>query len=262
MYLKNNGMNLESYPGRVREITSEIEFAEAVEGGIDCDINLQMFIYHQVNGTSSWAEIVRDFSAKKSEWIPAVFNLVNRGLIRFEQAPSVVSQPTKHHIDWSIAKTVESNLCRADTGLYTFPALLYCVQQEFYRYEGLDVPFSLVTFGYCEKSNDSTDFAHFVPFKIRSIGEFRDRIFRAKRKYDLLCHYGAFAYAVVLPLSTRDSAKRFAEIIADICAQVRVPEPFGKDDIEFRAGIANMSEDCRSLDEMMALVERVRRLTG
>jgi hypothetical protein len=60
---------------------------------------------------------------------------------------------------------------------------------------------------------------------------------------------------MLLPMSTRKSADRQAETIAEICASIKVSEDFDPSRIEFRGGIANVPEDCKSLDEVLSLVE-------
>jgi hypothetical protein len=196
-----------------------------------------------------------------------LFNLVNDGLIRFDKAShryAVAASATTNKIDWKIVQTIEHGMRRPDTGLYTYAALLWSLQQEFYRYEGIEMPFSVVIFGYCLKSEPfHPDFApSFIPFRAKAVAELREKVSRTKRKYDLLCHHGAFGYALVLPMTARDTARRVVEILAETCSSIEITDEYHKNQIEFRAGMANIPEDCVTLEEMMAISLRARALGG
>ena len=73
----------------------------------------------------------------------------------------------------------------------------------------------------------------------------------------MLCHYGAFNYALLLPLTLHENAIRFSNILADLCAPIEVTDEYSKSQIEFCAGVANIPENCNSLDDMLAIAEKV-----
>jgi hypothetical protein len=264
VFLKEHGLSHEAYPIKQREIRSAAEMSPVLKNGIECDLALQWSIFGKINGTSTWADIERTLSEKKTEWVPVLFNLLTNELIRFDSEPAGARQAAVSRIDWSIVQGIKNTMCRADTGLCTYAALLYSLEQEYYRYESLEVPFSLIVFGFCDKYSESQDSeqSQFIPLKTTAINELREKVFRTKRKYDLLSHYGAFSYAVVLPFAVKDNAKRFAEILAEICADIAISEGWDHSRTEFRAGIACIPVDCRTPDEMIAIAERVRPLTG
>jgi hypothetical protein len=263
-FLKERGLSHEAYPIRVEELRSQEELVHALKGGVDCNIDLIWELYRKINGTSNWADIARTISAKKTEWVPAVFNLVSFKLIRFDQqAHDEKLISTTGKIDWSIILPIKNSMRRGDTGLCTYAALLYALEQEYYRYESFELPFSLIIFGYCLKGNGSqNEPPQFIPFKTTATNGLREKVFKMKKKYDLLCHYGAFNYGMVLPLTVRDNGRRFADILAEICGNLSVTEQYDPSTIEFRAGMANIPEDCQSLEEMISLAEQVRSLSG
>jgi hypothetical protein len=161
-------------------------------------------------------------------------------------------------------QAVHNSLCRQDTGLIAHPVFLYLLQNEFYRYESLELPFTVVIFGYCDKSKQTSaaDPPHFIPLKTRAIIELRDKVSATKKKYDQLCHYGTFAYALLLPLTTKENAARYIEMVAESLANLEVGEAHERPSLEFRAGIANIPEDCLNLDQMLELAESVKSLDG
>ncbi|MBS2000787.1 MAG: DUF4388 domain-containing protein [Cyanobacteria bacterium SZAS LIN-5] len=249
-YLTQSKLSHESFLIPVND--TDIEQA-LLANGVECKLSDVIAIYKLIDGAKTWGEILRDIELAKSEWVPVMFNLLSCGLVRISTAPGKMRQNiVENRMDWRTVQSFEQSLCRADSGLYTHPALLYFLAQEWFKYESLQVPFSLLAFGFATKF-DTPQLQ--VPFRSKAIEELREKVFRAKHKYDLLCHFGAFSYAMLLPMSNRKSADRQAETIAEICSTIRVSEDYDPSRIEFRGGIANVPEDCRSLDEVLALVE-------
>ncbi len=66
----------------------------------------------------------------------------------------------------------------------------------------------------------------------------------------------------MLPLTSKETAKRVSEILADTCAGIAVTDEYQQSDIEFRAGIANMPEDCTTLEEMLIIANQAKGLSG
>lgn len=259
-YLKNQGLTHESYPIRLKSVTSEEELKALTKEGIDCDLKLQLSIYKKINNTNNWAEILRDLSVPKSQWVPVMFNLISCGLIRLDKSPPTAKK-IESKIDSTALQAFENNLCRPDTGLYSYPAFLYFAQQEYNRFEGFRLPFAIIVFGVCDKHSTANQF---IPFKTRAIAELKQKIMRTKRKTDFLCHFGAFAFAMLLPLTTKDSAVRMAEILAEICSGVTISDEYAPSQLEFRVGVSSISSlpgDCTSLDEMINSAENVRALS-
>lgn len=221
--------------------------------GVECKLADVIAVYKLIDGAKTWGEILRDIELAKSEWVPVMFNLLSCGIVRISTTPGKMRQKTvENRMDWNTVQTFEHSLCRADSGLYTHPALLYFLAQEWYKFESMQVPFSLLVFGFATKSENPQ---LMVPFRSKAIEELREKVFRVKHKYDLLCHFGAFSYAMLLPMSTRKSADRQAETIAEICSGIKISEDYDPIRIEFRGGIANVPEDCKTLDEVLVLVE-------
>ena len=262
-FLLEKGVTHQSFPSRLREIASPADMKTLFKGGVDCDIELAWLIYVKSDGKTTWGALSRDIPQKKTEWVPVVFNLISLGIIRFDLTSVEVANAAKAgpQIDWSIVQTVRNALSRSDTGLYTYAALLYMLEQEYFRYEGFGMPCSVVMFGFCLK-NGNPQHPQFVPLKQSAIAYLRENIFSIKRKYDSLCHYGTFGYAMVLPLTNQDNAFRFAQILADICANIDVSDEYSKDSIELKVGIGSIGEHCRTLQEMINACERVTTLAG
>jgi hypothetical protein len=267
VYLKDRGLKNEAFPVRLKQFNSEAELAEALKEGLGGDINLVSRIFLLINGNRSWGEITREIGVKKTEWTNVMFDLLSCGVVQFDAKPisesGSVAQPVSN-IDWSITQAITHGLTRPDTGLFTHAALLYNLQQEFHRYEAMDLPFSLIIFSYCEKTDnpDAEAPPRFVPFRTKAIIDLRDRVASVRKKYDMLCHYGAFSFAMLLPLSIKDNAVRFADMLAEICAGIPVSDQYEQGGIEFRAGVASLPDDCQTLEQMVAMAEKIHPLSG
>lgn len=248
-FLLSHGLTNDCFPIRLKEFDSAESFTKALKGSVECDMNLQMTIFTSISGKNTWAEIVRDLPAKKTEWVPPLFNLLSYGFIKFEsQSSALIKKISQQKIDWSIVQTIEKSMLRADTNLYTFAALLYSLQQEYFRFESLRIPFSLVVFGYHERSDEEHSF---IPLKSSAVSEMKDSVGRLKRKFDIMGHYGAFAYAIVLPVTNKASAERFASMLADCCASINVSDDYNKNAIVFRTKVLNIPEDCIELEALL-----------
>ncbi len=256
-YLTKGGLTHDSYLIPVKDVDLE----QALTKGVDCKLADVISIYKLIDGAKTWGDIQRDLELAKSEWVPVMFNLISCGLVQISTTPtkSTRQSATVIKMDWQTVQAFEQSICRTDTGLYTQPSLLYFLSQEWFKYEVMEVPFSLLVFGFANKTEPHSQL---IPFRTRAIEDLRQKVFKTKRKYDLLCHFGAFSYAMLLPLSTRSSAHRQAEILAEICATIVVSEDYERDNIEFRAGIANIPEDCNTLDDLLTLAERLNVLGG
>jgi predicted transcriptional regulator len=255
--LTKGGLTHDSYLIPVKDVDLE----QALTKGVDCKLADVISIYKLIDGAKTWGDIQRDLELAKSEWVPVMFNLISCGLVQISTTPtkSTRQSATVIKMDWQTVQAFEQSICRTDTGLYTQPSLLYFLSQEWFKYEVMEVPFSLLVFGFANKTEPHSQL---IPFRTRAIEDLRQKVFKTKRKYDLLCHFGAFSYAMLLPLSTRSSAHRQAEILAEICATIVVSEDYERDNIEFRAGIANIPEDCNTLDDLLTLAERLNVLGG
>ena len=252
-YLTNSGLTHDSYLIPVKDVDLE----EALTKGVDCKLSDVIAIYKLIDGAKTWGDIQRDLELAKSEWAPVMFNLVSCGLVQISTTPTTKStrqRTSATKMDWQTVQAFEQNICRTDTGLYTHPSLLFFLSQEWFKFEVMQVPFSLLVFGFANKTEPNSQL---IPFRARAIQDLRQKVFKTKRTYDLLCHYGAFSYAMLLPMSNRSSAHRQAEILAEICATIVVSEDYDRDNIEFRAGIANIPEDCSTLDEFLTLAEQL-----
>ncbi|HEY9714021.1 MAG TPA: DUF4388 domain-containing protein [Chroococcales cyanobacterium] len=257
-YTVNAGLTHDAYLVPIEGVDVEA----ALKNGIDCQLGDVVTLYKLADGSKTWAEILRDLDWAKSRWVPVMFNLLSCGLVRVSSTPTRSARPlvVESKMDWSVLQSFEQSISRADTGLFTHPALLFFLSQEWFKFESMEVPFSLIVFGYCDKAQDSMSKSNFIPFRGQAIRELREKLMRVRRKYDLLCHFGAFSYAMILPMTVKNSAIRQAEILAEICSRINISEEYPPDRLEFRVSVVNIPEDCNTLDEVLTIAEKVSSL--
>ncbi len=140
-------------------------------------------------------------------------------------------------------------LCRPETGLFTYPAFLYFVDQEYRRFRRGGLPFSVAVFQMNFRETDGRVSSQ--PLPAQAVTEAALRITRAKRDLDLLAHYGTFDFAFLLPhTDTEGAAVLIKRIEVALAAQPLMPG-MSADRLAMFFGIANMPAD---VDRPRALV--------
>ena len=82
----------------------------------------------------------------------------------------------------------------------------------------------------------------------------RQNIYKIKRHVDILAHYQALHYALLLPETNKQSARGFAGRLAEILTQLPSQETL-KGPININIGFASVPEDCQELEELLALAQ-------
>jgi len=140
-------------------------------------------------------------------------------------------------------------LCRPETGLYTYPAFLFFVDQEYRRFRRGGLPFSVAIFQM--NFREPTGRVSSQPMPVQAVTEAALRICKAKRDLDLLAHYSTFDYAFLLPHTDRDGAAILIKRIANALTAEPLMPNMSADRLAVYFGIANMPADA---DRPRALV--------
>jgi GGDEF domain-containing protein len=138
-------------------------------------------------------------------------------------------------------QSVFRSLCRPETGLFTYPAFLYFVDQEWRRFRRGGLPFSLMIFQISYREVDVR--VSSKPLSIEAIHEAALRITATKRDLDLLAHYGAFDFAVLLPHTEADGAAVFAGRVQQALTASPLVPGLSADGTMLYGGIAQMPGD-------------------
>jgi len=248
-FLQGIGVGLETYLIRNHATMSETLFEQMVKDGCGSPLELQKRFYQEVDNQSTIIEILRRVPLSKPRWVPIVFNLVSCGLCSYrDKVPDLAAVSRDTTIDWSQVKRVESVLRRPDTGVYTYPAFLLFLEKEFFRYERFKTQFAVVTLDIKVRRKDSIE-----PLPMDALQEVLARVNKLIRRTDMLFHYEALGFAILMPETGFESARTFALRLAEILMSKHLANEKGSYPIVASVGFASVPDSCESLGALMAL---------
>ncbi len=264
--LDSKGASFDAVVARVHESVTEEEFEKLLSSGTGVDMEAQKKFYVAIDNRSTLFEILRSERLARTEWVPLLFNLVNCGLVEFRHPQAAVKDKTTYSgtkVEWAQMRAAEKALTMPETGLYTFPALLYFLDREFSRFERFKRPFSIVVLkiGLLSKGNANTDqsagnpgnsYTRLRPLPLPAVKDLGKTISRIKRTIDILAHYQTFDYALLLPETGRQAAGNFIDRLSDVL-KVASLQDVGAETIDFAIGCASVPEDSNNLDAVLAL---------
>ena len=138
-----------------------------------------------------------------------VYHLVSNDVVRIANEAKQSSAIEPHPIDATAIQSVMMTLRRAETGMFVYPAFLYFLELEYFRSYRSGSPLSVIVFDMRLISQVGQDVLGNVlppPALVDAVG----RISKLKRHVDVLAHYDAFNYVLMLPGTKSGGAQIFA----------------------------------------------------
>jgi GGDEF domain-containing protein len=255
-YLQNTGVKMETYLFRKVANLTEKDFENRVNQFVPMDMNLQKQFYQSVDNSSTLFEILRRRPLVKTEWVPILFNLLHAELLAFSDKPPAgvrMGLMEVQSLDRSQIQGVMSKLVRPETGLYTYPMFLFFLEQEFHRYERLNVPFSIVLFDMRLRESMGLQ-----PLSGPLLNEAVRRLITVRRNLDILAHFETFDFAAILPHTTTDSAAFFAQRVIELIMQTPLAPHLHPTHISLSFGVAGVPEDCDDPAFLIAAAKEAR----
>ena len=146
-YLESANLKMESCLVKRNAIISEQEFSQRLTKGAPIGLQPQLDLYELIDNRTTLYDILRKRPMKKTEWVPIMFNLLTCGLVQVtDQQISRSGSMRSIGIDEATLQSVTKHLIRPESGIMTFPAFLYFLDQEYLRYEYFNFPLSLIVF--------------------------------------------------------------------------------------------------------------------
>ena len=254
-FLNKQGLKPESYLLRKEAKITPDEFKTRVTRGAPLDLQVQMTMYEMCDGRMRLQDILQRRPMSKIEWIPIVFNLLSCGLITIADVSPFASKAAglaATEFDRGMIAGVLKSLTRADTGMFTYPALLYFLEREFAKSSTFGMPLTLIVF---EARIVMAEGPQTLP--IQAMKEIAARAETMKRPFDILAHYETFDFAVMLPGATTKSARMFAQRFAD--SLINVPLiPGQQQRLLLAGGIASIPEDTQELGRLMSAAREAK----
>jgi hypothetical protein len=184
-----------------------------------------------------------------------MFNLLSCGLISATSTPPAGSKASllpSIDIDRTAIQSVLKTLTRPETGIFTYPAFLYFLEQEYFKCQAAGWPLTLVVFELKIRYSDRIE-----TLPLPYVREVAKRIEAVKRPFDVLGHYETFDYALFLP----NAATKLAKIIAARVAELVGKEQFisgPPNQVTATFGVASAPEDTIDLGILLSAAREAK----
>jgi hypothetical protein len=237
---------------RKNPLLTDKELRKHLAQGAPVNIKLQLNLYWQIDDCSTLLDILRVLTLKEMEWAPLLFNLLTLELIVLSDQPARSKrniQLVDQKIDAEMLANAIKGCIRPETGIFTYPALLYFVKQEFCRLDVGGMPFSLLVFQVewrdlaGQRENLSREGEKEIIRRVRPI----------KREFEIFAHFETFDYALLLP---QTDVKAAALVAQRIMLSLRTAELFNHSPREGKTiisiGVSGLPNDGSSVGALLA----------
>lgn len=254
-FLESQGLKPGSYVLRKNTQISREQFKESLSTGVPADMQKQMSLYEQVDNRSRFKDILARCHLHKVEWVPIMFNLLSCSLVELAEVSPLAGKAAKlevAEIDRSVIQGVTRSLIRAETGMFTYPAFLFMLEQEFAKSVVLGLPLSLILFE-VRISTGTMD----QPLPIQALKEVAGRIGKLKQSFDILGHYETFDIALLLP----GSPLKVSRVIANTVASVLMNTPLIQGSsarLLLSGGVAVSPDDTQELGRLISAAREAK----
>lgn len=257
-YLDSKGVGMQTYLFRKHPNLSEAEFESRVSQFVPVEMILQKQFYQSIDNMSNLFELLRRRPLAKTEWVPILFNFLHADILSISDKPPAgvrMGLLDVKSLDQSVIAGAAKLMQRQETGLLTYPMFLYFLEQEFHRYERLNVPFSIVIFEMRLKDVISGP----QPLPLPLLKEAVERMEGLRRKLDLVAHFETFDYAAILPHTNTDSAGFFAQRLHELLLSPGLGPGISAGSLSLSFGVAGIPEDSTDPGQLLAQAREAQR---
>jgi len=257
-YLRNLGLRPEAHVVKKDENLSERQFEAKISQGAPINLTLQKHFYKSISETETVQDLLEKMRVPRSQWIGLMCNLLRCDLITIEQPRSskrsVRPQMEPKAIDKRAIQNVMMSLRSPETGMFTYPAFLYFIEQEYFRAYRSASPISVIIFQMRIYSANMDPVRE--PLPLIALSEATRRISRVKRHVDLLAHYETYDYAMLLPNTKTGGAQIFANrVVKALSTEPLVPGLVDTSNLSLAFGVASIPEDFHDLSLLLSAAE-------
>jgi hypothetical protein len=172
--------------------------------------------------------------------------------------PAKLGPPTKpivkpKNIDGAAIQSVMMSLRREDTGLFIHPAFLYFLEEEFFRIYRAKGSMSVIIFEIREVVTVD-GVVRRKPIPIDAIADATIRINSKKRHTDMVAHYEAYDFGILLPSTKSSGTKIFAQKIIKALMEKPLVGTEGKQ-LSYAFGSASIPEDFTDINSLLGAAE-------
>jgi len=251
-HLEKAGLKSQALIVKTQENLGDNELKLLLMKNSSLDINTQISVYREMERKFTLMQLLGKRPMSKSVWIPILFNFFACGLIEIKPPLSANDEQLEFLGEAKAAVlALKTTFTRAETGILTYPALLYFLHYEFLRFQSYDWPLSLIIFEMNKQSPMAAGGLDLIDQQ-EAITALH-RIAAIKRPLDHLGHFEAIDYALLLPNTNASTANQIAHQII----QILRAEPFSSelDDklLKLSFGIASIPVHCDDIESLIIL---------
>jgi hypothetical protein len=257
-YLLDSGLKMDSYIDKKDPLLTEALFEEAVKKGAPCDVGEQKQFYLRLDGNSTLFDILRERPMVKKDWVPVLFNMMRCDLITLSDKPRVRDKASllqSTALDRNAIDTVSRSMRRPDTGIISYPVFQYFLEQEYHRFQFNNAPFSVIVFEVWVWGQDKLE-----ALPIPAVAEVARRIGAVKRNIDILAHFEALHYAMLLPNTETASAAILGHRCLEVLTATSLTSELATRRLAVAFGIAGIPEDCRDVGLLLSAAKVAKNL--
>lgn len=256
-YLKNAGLFPESVLIRKHPKLTPAEFDARVHYGAPAELSTMRAFYGNINDKISVSDVAANAKMGRSIWAPILCHLLTCDLVLIsnEQVGQRGDRPALEPkvIDKTAIHSVMMALRRPETGMYTYPAFLYFMEQEYFRGYRSGSPLSVMVME-LRVQHGPPDYRR-EPLPVAAIAEVVRRISQLKRHIDMLAHYEGFDFAMLLPNTKNQGALIFANRIVKALVSAPLPGNIDREKISIAIGASCIPEDFLDLSYLLTAAE-------
>lgn len=243
-YLATQGLKQESYLLRKNSKLTEQEFEQLISRGAPVDLAAQKRFYQAIDNQRTLFEVLRVLSLPKPVWAPIMFNMLSCGLVTAsEELPKPAAAPLAAlGIDRAAIEAITRGFIRAETDIYTYPAFLYHLEQENFRFESFGWPFAVLIIEVRIRMADRLE-----PLPLHVVQQLGQRIKKIKRNLDVFAHYETFDFAMLLPNTNAAQSAMVANRVLESLLSSPLAAGLNAQNLAVAIGIASIPEDCKEL---------------
>lgn len=259
--LKHMGFTSESVPQKKSQNVGMAALSATRPPGSPFSVDELCKLYEEIDNRSTVGQIAKRCHMGRSVWAPVMSHLLDSGVITFTNEQPKAKETTNPElvgkvIDTSLIHSVIMALRRADTGMFTYPAFLYFIEQEYFRSYRTGSALSLVVMDLRVDGNTANPAKN--PLEVPAMAEVFRRVSKVKRGIDIVAHYEQHDFGIILPNTAHAGAFTFAKRVYQELTAAPLPgiEPPGR--LAIAMGIASIPRDCGELNRLMAAAEAAK----
>jgi len=239
-HLEEAGLTHESYIFKKHKNLSDSELKVFLLKGHPVDFERQCEVYRVIGQRCTFADLLRDRPMESLTWTRILYNFLTCGLIEIKP-PEAVSRAVLDFLGDSQAgvQSIITSMMRPETGIYTYHALLYLLEYEFYRFESYGWPITLVLL----EMNKKNTTAGLDAISGQEAAVVAKRIGLVKRPLDTLAHFETIHYALLLPNTRAPSGAYVANRALQSLLATPISPAVDRKSLHLAMGIASLPAD-------------------